>query len=67
MSATRHSAPLKMEASEHSELEALRFLALPNTECGAMVDLGNQWLLPSGGRVRCQESELLSPDFVQDL
>lgn len=44
----------------------LRFPALTTTEHEAVMDLDNE-CCPIGGRVMCQESELLSPDFVKAL
>ena len=43
-----------------------RFLALTIPGHEVMVVLGNV-CGPTGGRVRCQESEVLAPDFVKDL
>ena len=44
----------------------LRFPALLIAGHEAVMDLGNG-CFPTGGHVRCQESELLCPDFVKVL
>lgn len=73
MSTARYSFSQKPEFSEErlvgrqSEPETLlRFPALLIAGHEAVMDLGNG-CFPTGGQVRCQESELLCPDFVKVL
>lgn len=73
MSTARYSFSQKPEFSEErlvggqSEPETLlRFPALLIAGHEPVMDLGNG-CFPTGGHVRCQESELLCPDFVKVL